>query len=79
VGAGVCRGHRIFLGHWLRGLPVDMRRLRLCFLIISGFLAGGIVGAGAFHKFSYATLFIPAALTAVTSVTYGLHRLRHRR
>lgn len=31
----------IFLGHWMRGLPVDVRRLRLCFLIISGFLCGG--------------------------------------
>ena len=39
----------IFFGHSLRGLPVDTRRLRLCFLIISAFLCGGIVGAVAFH------------------------------
>jgi uncharacterized membrane protein YoaK (UPF0700 family) len=69
----------IFLGHTLRGLPVDMRRLRLCFLVISGFLCGGIAGAVAFHHLSYSTLFIPAALTATTSLAYGIYHLRNRR
>ena len=66
----------IFLGHSLRGLPVDMRRLRLCFLIISGFLCGGIAGAVAFRHLSYSALFIPGGITAVTAVTYGLYRNR---
>jgi len=69
----------IFLGHSLRGLPVDMRRLRLCFLIITGFLCGGIVGTVAFHRLSYSALFLPAALTAVTSLAYGIYHLRYRR
>jgi uncharacterized membrane protein YoaK (UPF0700 family) len=69
----------IFLGHTLRGLPVDPRRLRLCFLVISGFLCGGIAGAAAFHRLSDAALFIPAALTAITSVVYGAYLLLHRR
>lgn len=69
----------IFLGHRLRGLPVDARRLRLCFLIISGFLAGGIAGAAAFQRLNYSALFIPAVLTAATAVIYGLYRLRDRR
>ena len=30
----------IFLGHAIRGLPVDWLRLRLCFLIISAFFCG---------------------------------------
>lgn len=63
----------IFLGHWLRGLPVDLRRLRLCFLIITGFLCGGIAGAVAFHHLSYSALFLPAALTAITAVAYGIY------
>lgn len=66
----------IFFGHFLRGLPVDSRRLRLCMLVISGFLVGGIVGALAYRKFGYATLFLPAALTAVTAISYGIYRLR---
>jgi uncharacterized membrane protein YoaK (UPF0700 family) len=69
----------IFLGHSLRGLPVDMRRLRLCFLIITGFLCGGMAGTVAFRRLSYSALFIPAALTATTSLAYGIHHLRNRR
>lgn len=68
----------IFLGHSLRGLPVDMRRMRLCFLIISGFLCGGIAGAVAFHHLGYSALLIPSGLTAATSLAYGLNRLHGR-
>jgi uncharacterized membrane protein YoaK (UPF0700 family) len=67
----------IFLGHTLRGLPVDARRLRLCFLVISGFLVGGIVGAFAFHRLSYATLFLPAGLTATSALAYGAYLFRN--
>ena len=66
----------IFLGHTLRGLPVDSRRLRLCFLVITGFLCGGIAGAVAFRQFHHAALFIPAALTAITAFTYRATLLR---
>ena len=69
----------IFLGHTLRGLPVDSRRLRLCFLVISGFLVGGIAGGVAFHRLSYSALFIPAGLTAITSLAYGTYLFRNRR
>ena len=64
----------IFFGHALRGLPVDARRLRLCYLIISGFLCGGVAGAVAFRHLGYATLFIPGGLTAATALTYGVLR-----
>jgi uncharacterized membrane protein YoaK (UPF0700 family) len=57
---------------------VDSRRLRLCFLVISGFLAGGIIGALVFHRFGYSALLFPAALTATTSLVYGAY-LFHRR
>ncbi len=69
----------IFLGHSMRGVPVDMRRLRLCFLIITGFLCGGVGGAAAFYRLSYSALFIPATLTAITSFAYGIFHLRNRR
>jgi uncharacterized membrane protein YoaK (UPF0700 family) len=67
----------IFLGHAMRGLPVDS--LRLCFLIISGFFCGGVAGALAFHRLGYATLFIPGGLTAITAITYGLWSVRRQR
>jgi uncharacterized membrane protein YoaK (UPF0700 family) len=67
----------IFLGHSLRNLPVDGRRLRLCVLIISAFLCGGVAGAFAYHRLGYSALLIPAVLTFAASVGYGLHRIRH--
>ena len=62
----------ISLGHALRGLPVDMLRLRLCFLIISAFFSGGVAGAFCFHRLGYSTLLIPASLTGLTALLYGL-------
>jgi len=69
----------ISLGHALRGLPVERRRLRLCCLIISGFLCGGVAGALGFQHIGYDTLLLPAALTGGASLAYGLYRLRELR
>jgi len=68
----------IFIGHRLRGLAVNTRRLRLCLIIISGFRCGGIVGAYFFQKFGYRTLFIPAAGTGSAANAYSIYQLRHR-
>jgi uncharacterized membrane protein YoaK (UPF0700 family) len=64
----------IFLGHAMRRLPVDSRRLRLCFLIISAFLAGGIAGTVFFKKIGYSALYIPGGLTAISSLVYTFYR-----
>jgi uncharacterized membrane protein YoaK (UPF0700 family) len=69
----------IFLGHFLRGLPVDPRRLRLCVTVISGFFCGGLAGAFAFRRFDYLALLVPAVLTASASLAYGIYRLRRTR
>jgi uncharacterized membrane protein YoaK (UPF0700 family) len=69
----------IFLGHAMRGIPIDFKRLRLCFLIISGFLCGGIAGGIAFHHLGYSALFIPCSLTAITSVAYEIYRICNRK
>ncbi len=68
----------IFLGHWLRRLPLDWRRVRLCFLIPSAFFAGGVLGGIAFVRFSYQTLYFPALLTGATGLAYVIYRYRHR-
>jgi uncharacterized membrane protein YoaK (UPF0700 family) len=64
----------IFLGHYARALPVDVRRLRLCVTVISGFLLGGVVGALMFKAFSYLALLVPAMLTATVSISYVAFR-----
>jgi uncharacterized membrane protein YoaK (UPF0700 family) len=68
----------ISLGHLLRGLPVDVRRVRLCVLVITGFLAGGIAGTVAFRAMGYAALRVPAMLTGAVAVSYGVYRFRHK-
>ena len=64
----------IGLGHFLRGMPLPMRRLTLSGLIISGFLCGGVIGAWLFRRFSYDALLAPALLTGLTGVGYVLYR-----
>lgn len=66
----------IALGHALRGLPVDVLRLKLCSAVISGFLAGGITGAVAFRKAGFLALLAPAALTLIMAAVSL--RLRNR-
>ena len=66
----------IFLGHAIRGLPVDAQRVRLCFLIITGFFTGGVVSALLFPSLSYATLYVPGGMTAVASIAYGVGVMR---
>jgi len=68
----------ISLGHMMRGLPVNAKRLWLCCLVISGFLSGGIIGTLAFKAFGYGALLFPAGLTAIVSITYELYRIRNR-
>jgi uncharacterized membrane protein YoaK (UPF0700 family) len=69
----------ISLGHALRRLPVDTRRLRLCCVVISGFFCGGIAGTVAFNHLSYFALLFPATLTAVAAIAYGMYCFHNRR
>ena len=68
----------IYAGHAMRGMRVDLRRMRLSLLVIGGFLAGGIAGAALFDRYSYATLYIPAALTGLVALSYGLYNTYFR-
>lgn len=65
----------VFLGHRLRGMAVDQRRLWLCTLIICGFLLGGVIGALLFPHYGYRTLYLPAALTGSTGIAYFGYRM----
>lgn len=76
--SGVFTDVGIFVGHWLRGLPVDFRRLKLWLLLIFSFGAGGTVGAMSFARVNYNTLLLPAALTGLTGLAYGIYRHKFR-
>ena len=66
----------IGLGHALRGLPLQKRRLMLCGLIIASFFLGGLLGAVLFARMSTDALLVPAMLTGVVGVGYALYRHR---
>lgn len=66
----------IGLGHALRGLPLQRRRLSLCALIISAFLVGGVFGAVLFARVGTDALLLPATLTGVVGVGYAIYRQR---
>ena len=67
----------IFIGHLLRGIPVDMRRVRLSVLLLLSFFAGAAAGAVGFAHFSYETLYFPAGLTGCVGLAYAIYLLRH--
>ncbi len=75
--SGIFTDLGIFIGHWMRGLPVDFRRLRLWFVLIATFGAGGTVGALLFARLNYNTLYLPAVLTGLTGLSYGVYRKYH--
>lgn len=64
----------IGLGHALRGLPLQTRRLRLSALIIAGFLIGAVLGAWLFRLWAYRALAVPAVLTGTIAIAYVAHR-----
>ena len=70
----------IGLGHALRGMPLQKRRLLLCGLIISGFFTGAVLGALLFVRFGYAALAVPATITGSIGLGYaGYRQLQLRR
>jgi uncharacterized membrane protein YoaK (UPF0700 family) len=61
-----------YIAHALRGAPVDALRARVCILVISGFLCGGVAGAAAFASLSALALLVPAGLVATAAVLGNL-------
>jgi len=66
----------IGLGHALRGMPLQRRRLALCALIIVAFFGGGVAGAMLFARLRTDALLVPAALTGLVGVGYAAYRHR---
>lgn len=60
----------IFIGHYLRRVPVDPRRVRLSLFVIGGFLCGGVLGAWLFTRFAYDALVVPAVFSLCAAMVY---------
>ena len=68
----------IGLGHLLRGMPLQKRRLMLSGFIISGFLGGSVLGTWLFRHLQYNALLVPAALTGLVGGSYMVYRYCRR-
>ena len=64
----------IGVGHALRGMPLQKRRLLLCVLIIAGFFCGAVLGALLFARLGYLALAVPATATGLTGLGYAAWR-----
>jgi uncharacterized membrane protein YoaK (UPF0700 family) len=71
---GVFTDLGISLGHLVRGLPVDRLRLCVCVVVATTFTCGSAVGALLFERLHEHALLIPAVLTGVCGLGYGLYR-----
>lgn len=69
----------IYIGQRLRGLEVDTLRVRVCVLVIGSFMLGSAAGALLFGMLQERTLLIPAALTGLCGLVYGLYSQYKRR
>ncbi|MES1167067.1 MAG: YoaK family protein [Pseudomonadota bacterium] len=61
----------MLIGQRLGGVTVDARRLTLCAVVLSGFIAGGAAGAIFFSRWGYRTLLVPAVLTGLAGGIYN--------
>jgi uncharacterized membrane protein YoaK (UPF0700 family) len=64
----------ISLGHLVRGLPVDMLRVCVCFVVATTFIVGSTMGALLFERMREHALLVPAVLTGSCGLSYGVYR-----
>ena len=67
----------IMLGSILRGEPFDRRKALLFFLIITGFILGGSVGAALYTHYEFRSLLFPASLCLALAITYRMYSKPH--
>ncbi|HET8897250.1 MAG TPA: YoaK family protein [Rhodanobacteraceae bacterium] len=75
--SGISTDLGTWLGHWLRGVPVDRRKVQLYLALFTGFLAGGVASGVVFAHWQERTLLLPAVLTGLSGVLYTVYRHRH--
>jgi uncharacterized membrane protein YoaK (UPF0700 family) len=67
----------IMIGATFRGEGLDVRKAKLFFFIIVGFISGGTVGAMFYSSYQFMALIIPAFICLVISVTYRVYAKNH--
>ncbi|ATJ82460.1 YoaK family protein [Halomonas beimenensis] len=73
---GIVTDLGLMLGSAIRGRAFDRRKALLFLIIVSGFLAGGVIGAWLFAWLHFAALAIPAGISFLLALAYRLYRSR---
>lgn len=60
----------LMIGALCRGEPLDTRKAKLFVLIISGFVAGGVLGAWLYNKFYFQALWLPITICLLIAGVY---------
>ncbi len=60
----------LFVGHALRGEPIEAARLRLLAILLVGFVSGGTLGAWSFVALGSRALFIPAGALVFAAIVW---------
>jgi uncharacterized membrane protein YoaK (UPF0700 family) len=74
--SGIVTDLGTFLGQSLRGVAVDLRKVKLYGALFVGFLCGGIASGLAFPYWQERTLLAPAVLTGLVGIAYVAYRHR---
>jgi uncharacterized membrane protein YoaK (UPF0700 family) len=62
---GVVTDLGIMLGHWVRREPLELARMQLLAILLSGFITGGTLGAFAFIRLGTWSLLVPCLAMVV--------------
>lgn len=73
---GIVTDLGLMLGSVLRGRALDRRKALLFLIILTGFLAGGAIGAWLFAWLAFAALAVPAGICFSLAIGYRLYRAR---
>jgi uncharacterized membrane protein YoaK (UPF0700 family) len=72
--SGIFTDLGMYLGQRLRGLDVDVLRIHICLLVASNFIVGSMLGALGYAHMQERVLLVPAVLTGVVGLGYGIYR-----
>lgn len=72
---GIVTDIGILIGHYFRGLPVNLAKLRLFLALLSGFVCGSIFGAYIYTEWDFYSFLIPAIILFLMGASYTTFRL----
>lgn len=76
---GVMTDLGVLIGHWIHGIKIDARRIKLFATLIVSFLAGGFLGAVFFSRWNVFSMLMPAAVIGCSAVGFSFFQKKAQR